>query len=157
MYSCYTGLRWVDVKRLEWQDLQGSTLITRIIQQKTGKPVVLTLHPIALAIIAEIKQLSLGSTAPKNKGFDLPTANGANKVLGEWIKRAGVNKRITWSCARLSFSILLKDKNVDDVTIAYLMGHTTTRQVQQTYKRHKPKDQSEAISHLPSFNIGNLL
>ncbi|OMP77086.1 site-specific integrase [[Flexibacter] sp. ATCC 35208] len=157
LFSCYTGLRWVDVKRLEWQDLQGGTLITRIIQQKTGKPVVLTLHPIALAILEEIKQLSLGKTTSTNKVFSLPTANGANKVLGEWIKRAGVNKYVTWSCARLSFSILLKDKNVDDVTIAYLMGHTTTRQVQQTYKRHKPKDQSEAISHLPSFNIAGFL
>ena len=42
--------------------------------------------------------------------------------------------------ARLSFSILLQDKNVDDATVAYLMGYTTTDQVRKTYKRHRPKD-----------------
>ncbi|SFE40516.1 Integrase [Chitinophaga sp. CF118] len=153
LFSCYTGLRWVDVKRLEWKDIQGAILITRIIQKKTGKPVTLTLHPISLAILEEMKRLSLGKYIANNKVFALPTANGANKVLDEWVNRAKIDKNITWSCARLSFSILLKDKNVDDVTIAYLMGHTTTRQVQQTYKRHKPKDQSEAISHLPYSDI----
>ena len=78
------------------------------------------------------------------------TANGANKVLGAWIKSAGIFKEITWSCARLSFSILLQDRNVDDATVAYLMGHTTTAQVRKTYKRHRPKDQSETIRQLPS-------
>jgi hypothetical protein len=63
---------------------------------------------------------------------------------------AGIAKHITWSCARLSFSILLKDKLVDDPTIAYLMGHTTTEQVQKIYKRHRPKDQTAAIDLLPS-------
>jgi integrase len=153
LFSCYTGLRWVDVKKLEWKDIQGGILITRIIQKKTGKPVTLTLHPIALAILEEIKRLSLGKFGASSKAFYLPTANGSNKVLDGWVKHAKILKRITWSCARLSFSILLKDKNVDDVTIAYLMGHTTTRQVQQTYKRHKPKDQSAAISHLPYSDI----
>jgi integrase len=45
---------------------------------------------------------------------------------------------------------LLQDKNVDDVTVAYLMGHTTTDQVRQTYKQHRPKNQTETISQLPT-------
>ncbi|RYF97821.1 MAG: hypothetical protein EOO07_39055 [Chitinophagaceae bacterium] len=82
--------------------------------------------------------------------FALPTANGANKVLSELMERAGISKHITWSCARLSFSILLQDQNVDDATVAYLMGHATTEQVRKTYKRHRPKNQAATISHLPS-------
>jgi integrase len=50
-FSCYTGLRWVDVKKLEWKDIKGSVLTTRIIQAKTGRPVTLTLHPIAQSIL----------------------------------------------------------------------------------------------------------
>src|SRR5260221_8858184 len=150
IFSCYTGLRWVDVKKMQWQDIQGNTLTTRIIQKKTGRPVILTLHPIAEAIIERRRKAFFGKFDPKRTVFDLPTANGANKVLGLWVKAAGILKHVTWSCARLSFSILLKDKNVDDATIAYLMGHATTRQVQITYKRHRPKDQLSAISNLPS-------
>jgi integrase len=146
LFSCYTGLRWVDVKGLRWKDITGGVLTTRIIQAKTGRPVTLTLHPIAAAILE-------GQKGKSGKGefiFSLPTADGANKVLSGWVKKSGIKKHITWSCARLSFSILLQDRNVDDATVAYLMGHTTTEQVRKTYKRHRPKNQQETIRQLPS-------
>ena len=149
IFCCYTGLRWVDVKALNWEDMKGNTLITRIIQKKTGRPVTLTLHPIAKSILEKRMQGIPEGTLAKKKVFHLPSANGANKVLGEWVKRAGITKFITWSCARLSYSILLQDKNVDKATVAYLLGHTTTKQVEVTYKRHRPKDQTSTINHLP--------
>ena len=162
LFCCYTGLRWVDVKKLEWKDIRGNVLTTRIIQAKTGQPVTLTLHPIAKATI-EKQKAKLEAVNIKNpEVFSLPTADGANKILDQWMKSAKIEKYITWSCARLSFSILLQDKNVDDATVAYLMGHTTTDQVRKTYKRHRPKDQSTTINQLPTpeqvpyfLNLGN--
>jgi len=148
IFCCYTGLRWVDVKKMEWKDVRDNVLTTRIIQKKTGEPVILTLHEIAQGII-DHQKVKVGVNAT-GKIFRLPTANGANKVLNQWMERAEINKHITWSCARLSFSILLQDKNVDDATVAYLLGHTTTEQVRKTYKRHRPKDQRHTISFLPS-------
>jgi hypothetical protein len=82
--------------------------------------------------------------------FSLPSQDGSNNALETWMDAAGIKKHITWSCVRLIFSILLQDKNVDDATVAYLMGHMTTEQVRKTYKRHRPKSQSSAISNLPS-------
>lgn len=150
IFCCYTGLRWVDVKKLTWGDIKDNVLVTRIIQAKTGQPVILTLHGIARQILD--LQKAKREAGPKQSAFVfmLPTANGANKVLNQWINGAGIDKYITWSCARLSFSILLQDKNVDDATVAYLMGHTTTDQVRKTYKRHRPKNQTETINHLPT-------
>lgn len=150
IFSCYTGLRWVDVKKMEWKDIKDGVLTTRIIQAKTGKPVTLTLHDIAKSILEKQRAKVEATNRELRFVFRLPTANGANKVLGQWVKAAGINKDITWSCARLSFSILLQDRNVDDATVAYLMGHTTTDQVRKTYKRHRPKNQKETISQLPS-------
>jgi hypothetical protein len=66
------------------------------------------------------------------------------------VNNAGIEKHVTWSCARLSFFILLQDQNVDDGTVAYLMGHTSTDQVRKTYKRHRPKNQAATINQLPS-------
>ncbi len=149
-FSCYTGLRWVDVKKLEWKDIRDGVLTTRIIQAKTGKPVTLTLHPIAQGILDKQKGKTEMEGKPSRFVFSLPTANGGNKALGIWIEKARIEKHITWSCARLSFSILLQDQNVDDATVAYLMGHATTEQVRKTYKRHRPKNQLASISHLPS-------
>lgn len=55
IFCCYTGLRWVDVKKLEWKDIRGNVLTTWIIQAKTGQPITLTLHPIAKDIIEKQK------------------------------------------------------------------------------------------------------
>lgn len=150
IFCCYTGLRWVDVKKLEWTDIRSNVLTTRIIQAKTGFPVTLTLHPIANEILGKQKSKGHILSSPNKSLFRLPTANGANEALEQWMKSAGIEKHITWSCARLSFSILLQDRNVDDATVAYLMGHRTTEQVRKTYKRHRPKDQAETINNLPT-------
>lgn len=150
IFCCYTGLRWVDIKKLHLTDIRGNVLTTRIIQAKTGFPVTLTLHPIAQSIL-EKQKMKGKSSGNRNKAlFQLPTSDGANKVLKQWMESAGIEKHITWSCARLSFSILLQDRNVDDATVAYLMGHRTTEQVRKTYKRHRPKDQAETINNLPT-------
>jgi len=34
--------------------------------------------------------------------------------------------------------------------VALLLGHTTTRYVNETYKRHRPKDQTATIAKLPA-------
>lgn len=149
IFSCYTGLRWVDVKKLEWKDIRDNILTTRIIQAKTGRPVTLTLHTIAKDILGKQRVKAEAGTTQNRFVFSLPSADGSNKILDQWVRASGIDKYITWSCARLSFSILLQDRNVDDATVAYLLGHTTTEQVSKTYKRHRPKDQAETISHLP--------
>jgi integrase len=150
IFSCYTGLRYVDVRSLCWNDSKGDDLITRIIQKKTGQPVVLSLHSVAKAILAK-RRKKLPAEAGERKVFSLPSNDGCNKVLQEWMKSARIEKQVTWSCARLSFSILLQDKNVDEATVAYLMGHTSTDQVRTTYKRHRPKDHASIISLLPTL------
>jgi len=152
IFCLYTALRWVDVKVLKWSDIKQNTLITRIIQKKTGRPVVLTLHPIALRILEQQRRKRSRYSSDSDYVFQLPTANGANKVLGEWVRKAGIEMHITWSCARLSFSILLQDERIDEATVAYLLGHTTTAQVRKAYKRHRPKPQTEAISVLPTLS-----
>jgi integrase len=149
IFCCYTALRWVDVKKLEWEDIKDGILTTRIIQVKTGQPVILTLHDIANSILRLQKAKSQINFNLHKRVFDLPSADGANKVLKKWMAAANIPKHITWSCARLSFSILLQDRNVDDATVAYLLGHTTTAQVRKTYKRHRPKNQIESINQLP--------
>lgn len=150
LFTCYTGLRWCDVDTLKWKQLQGHHLTTTIIQQKTGLPVVLFLHPMALAILNYIRPTGDISLYEEQRVFNLPHQDTCNKIIGIWIVKAGINKHITWSCGRTSFSILLQDRRVDDATVAYLMGHATTKQVSKAYKRHRPKDQSATISLLPS-------
>ena len=145
---CYTGLRWADVHQLKWTDIGNDTIKTRIIQAKTGLPVTITMHPIAKTILD--KRLARKSLKNNGNIFRLPTADGANKLLKAWVKSAKIKKLVTWSVARLSFSILLQDERVDTATVALLLGHSTTKYVNDTYKRHRPKDQTAIIAKLPS-------
>jgi integrase len=152
--SCYSGLRWADVKQLDWLDLGQDTIKTRLIQVKTGLPVTITMHQIAKTILDK-RRARLKERNSASKIFNLPTADGANKILKGWVNAAGIEKHITWSVARLSFSILLHDERVDTATVALLLGHSTTKYVNSTYKRHRPKDQTAIIAKLPSPD-GNL-
>lgn len=34
IFCCYTGLRWVNVKKMEWADIREGVLTTRMIQAK---------------------------------------------------------------------------------------------------------------------------
>lgn len=158
--SLYTGLRWCDIEAMEWKDLKENVLVTRLIQNKTGNPVEITLHPVAEKILKLQRQKMTEQLNYKTKlsgrVFRLPTHDGANKSLVKWVRRAKIDKYITWHSARLSFSILLQDKNVDLATVAALMGHTTTRYVSETYKRHRPKNQMEAITKLPDIELEKL-
>jgi integrase len=152
IFCLYTGLRWVDVSSMSWSDIKDQKLVTRIIQKKTGRPVVLTLHSTAQKILEHQREKAAIFGELEGLIFDLPTQDGANKVLRIWALNADLHKHITWSCARLSFSVLLQDNRVDNATVACLLGHTTTRQVEKTYKRHRPKDESVTISYLPIIN-----
>lgn len=151
IFSMYTGLRWCDIAALQDVDITDDIMIKRLVQTKTGVPMAVTLHPVALSIVHKIRRerTVLKHTSPYFF-FALPSRNAANGILKDWMKVAGINKKITWSCARLSFSILLQDKNVDDATVAYLMGHTTTNQVRAIYKRHRPKNEKDTLANLPN-------
>ena len=149
--SCYTAFRWVDVELLDWIDIKGLLENVNIEQKKTKVFHWLELHPTVRAIL-ERRKRKFGVQYPTGKIFNLPTHDGANKVLKKWVSDAGIKKHITWHCARLSFSILLQDANVDLATIACMLGQTSTKYVHSTYKRHRPKDHKEALQKLPSFS-----
>jgi site-specific recombinase XerD len=68
---------------------------------------------------------------PLENVFILPTANGANKTLKAWIKRAEINKRITWHNARHSFGTNLCYNDVDVLTASKLLGHTSMKHTQR--------------------------
>ena len=138
VFSLYTGLRWVDVKSLQWNDIVEGDLI--LLQKKTGVILEILLHKIALEIIGKRKA---------GRVFTLPTQDGANKVLKHWCEDAGLSKHITWHCARHSFSVLLQIKGTDIATVAGMLGHTSTKYVQQTYKRYIKEEAAKAILNLP--------
>ena len=142
IFSLYTGLRWADIKPLQWSSIRDETKTFSIFQKKTGVPLERPLHEFARKMIGERK---IGIV------FELPTQDGANKILRTWVKRAGIEKHISWHCARHSFSVLLQDEGTDTATVAGMLGHTSTQFVQKTYQRYKHINAMAAIQKLPEI------
>ena len=124
LYSCVTGLAWVDVKALTWDKIKLDSCMMEIVrakQQANNVTVSIPLNTTAIALLGEAGN-------PTSKVFTLPTANGANKTLKAWVKRAGIDKKITYHNLRHSYGTNLILNDVDVVTASKLLGHQSLSQ-----------------------------
>ncbi len=120
LFTCVTGLRWIDVKALTWKSINIDSRQMIITQSKTGETVATPLNITAITLLGT-------PGAAKDLAFALPTANGANKTLKAWVKRAGITKAITWHNGRHSFGTNLIFNDVDVLTASKLLGHTSMK------------------------------
>lgn len=94
-----------------------------------------------------------GSKKNKDLIFHLPSHNAALSVLSHWVKRAGIDKHITWHCARHSFAtLILKDGSIDLRTVSGLLGHSSLKYVEQ-YTRIIDDRKKKALNSLPEIKI----
>ncbi len=143
LFACYTGLRFCDVEALKWKNIKGSTMI--VSQLKTERQVSVNLNQVARQLLGE-------SNKAEENVFRLPSSTGTNKVIGYWVKRAGIDKHITFHCARHSFgtNLMMYDGNIS--TVASLLGHTSWKHTQK-YVRAVESLKEEAVNKLPSLNL----
>jgi integrase/recombinase XerD len=122
LFSTVTGLRWADVKALTWSCINGREMT--VTQTKTDDEVQINLNDTAIKLIGKRGK-------PADPVFELPTANGANKTVKAWVKRAGITKKITWHNARHSYGTNLIFHGTDVITVSTLMGHSTLKHTQR--------------------------
>jgi site-specific recombinase XerD len=142
IFALFTGLRYCDVKQLKHENIDYNNQTLTIIQEKTGVKLSLPLHPVAMELI-ETKNASI-------KVFNLPTNEGTNKALKSWIKKANIDKKITFHCARHSFATNHLIYKSDIVTISKLMGHTNLRYT-QIYTQIAEDMKRNTINNLPTI------
>ena len=139
MFSIYTGLRRSDILALRWENIhhdRGRKACLRFCIKKTGALVQLPLSLPAVRVLGE-QQL-------KGKVFPMLTESILTTHVSRWVRKAKINKHITFHCFRHTFAMQLLDKGVDIYTITALLGH---RQVSNTqnYAKITPKKVLEAI------------
>ncbi len=124
LFSCVTGLRWVDVKALKWSNINLEAGQITLKQSKTEKEIRNNLNRTAIKLLGKQK-------GPDQLVFILPTANGANKTLAAWVKRAKIKKEITWHNARHSFGTNIIFHGADLITASALLGHASVKHTQR--------------------------
>ena len=148
LFSCLTGLRYSDIKKLKWSEVQKQGEFTRIIftQKKTKGSEYLDISPQAAEII-ESEGEHKGNETVFNFGVEKPTVTA---ILKEWVKRAGISKEITFHCARHTFAVLMLDLGTDIYTVSKLLGHRNL-QTTQVYAKILDKNKQAAVMKIPKI------
>ncbi len=123
LFSCYTGIRFCDIKVLKWQNITSDNRV-KITQVKTKEPLDQLLIQKAMDL--------LGNPGDDNHlVFPLPTGNGTNKNLKLWGEKAGLGKKITYHCSRHSFATNVFDGTRDILTTSKALGHKSIKETQR--------------------------
>lgn len=116
LFSCFTGLRICDVRRLKFADMHDGVL--EVVMQKTKKPIVIPLTPNALRFLPpkKIGESLVFPSLPKQSGH-------LNRILKRWAKDALIRKRVTFHTARRTFATITMEYSANIYTVSQLLGH----------------------------------
>ena len=83
---------------------------------------------------------------PKSGGKVFPELTESILIthVERWIRKAKINKHITFHCFRHTFAMQLLDKGIDIYTISALLGHKQVSST-QSYAKISSKKMMEAI------------
>lgn len=153
IFCLYCGLRYCDVKDLTFENVDFANKRLNFEQSKTkghsaNSSVIIPLNEGILKLIGEPQQ-------PDNRTeliFHLPSYEMCLKALRRWVKRAGINKHISWHCARHSFAVNILNNGANIKTVASLLGHSGLKHTEK-YTRAVDSLKQEAINSLPELNL----
>jgi integrase len=127
LFSALTGLRFSDIQKLVWNEIEfdkESGYYIRFTQQKTKGVEVLPVTEQTIQLLGERQ----GAT---DKVFEGLTYSAySNKHLYQWIGAAGITKDITFHCFRHTFATLQLSKGTDIYTVSKMLGHRELKTTQ---------------------------
>lgn len=99
----------------------------------------------------------IGTPANKTDSiFNLPSYEACLKALKRWVKRAGIEKHISWHCARHSFAVNILNDGANIKTVSSLLGHSGLKHTEK-FTRAVDSLKQQAIEnltkHLPSIEL----
>lgn len=144
LFSCFTGLRFVDVMGLTWENIvtSGNGICVSYTAQKTGKKEMVPI-PIGNATMILPKRTSKETDFV----FDRWSNKGMNQSVEKWAKEAGIKKHVTFHTARHTYATLLLTQGADLYTVSKLLGHSEIKTT-QIYAEIIDKKKEEAASLL---------
>jgi site-specific recombinase XerD len=153
IFCLYCGLRFCDVKDLTFRNVDYSNRLLKFEQSKTkghsaSSGVVIPLNDGLLSLIGNTPEDGNLNTSV----FTLPSYESCCKSVKRWVKRAGINKHISWHCARHSFAVNILNNGANIKTVASLLGHSGLKHTEK-YTRAVDRLKEDAINSLPELKL----
>lgn len=121
LFSCYTSLRYQDVKDLKFRDLKK--------EQKDGKEEIFiridmhkTKDPVSIPLSQKAKIL-IGDGFANQRVFKVNSNQVTNRYLKEIAKKAKIKKRITFHCSRHTYATVSITLGTPIEVVSSVMGH----------------------------------
>lgn len=136
IFSCYTGLAYIDIFNLTKDQISigidgNQWIITS--RQKTGSSSNIPLLPIAQEIIDKYQNHPL--TSNSEKLLPVYTNQKVNEYLKTIADNCGINKKLTFHCARHTFATTVTlANNVPIESVSKMLGHKSIKTTQHYAK-----------------------
>lgn len=142
LFAALTGLRYCDIEKLVWSEIQHSEengYYIRFKQRKTKGAETLPINAEAFALLNKRKTDS-------SRVF--PTIKYSQcGYLKKWIADAGISRKITFHCFRHTFATLQMTFGTDIYTVSKLLGHKNL-QTTQIYAKIIDEKKREAVNKI---------
>jgi site-specific recombinase XerD len=137
LFACYTGLRYSDIYKLRFKDIEQNKLLN-LEQQKTKNRVSIPLSEKAKTLLPEIG-------LPNAKVFPVYSNQKTNQYLKDIMKRAQINKNISFHCARHTFATNTLELTGNIALVSSILGHTAIKTT-QLYAKATMKAKVQAVA-----------
>lgn len=128
LFSCFTGLSFVDIRALSPGHIQreNDRVWIRLSRRKTGTETTIRLLSVPGRILSEY-----GAEGHEGPFFRLPGNRTCNLSLQQVMSMAGIQRHITFHCARHTFATTVTlSQGMAIETISKLLGHKNIRTTQ---------------------------
>ena len=141
LFACLTGLRKSDIKQLTWENIQpygdGGMYVT-LRMQKTKELVNNPISDEALELIGGT------GTGRVFMGF---CDKFTQAPLKNWLKAAGITKKITFHCSRHTFGSLQVDAGTPLMAVQRMLGHKNAATT-QIYANMSDEAKRESVNRI---------
>lgn len=142
LFSCLTGLRISDILNLKWENLCTAPDLGHCIRLRTQKTQTEALLPISYEAYALCGEPGTG------KVFKELRRCMTGYPLKAWIKKAGIQKHITFHCFRHTYATLQIAAGTDIFTVSKMLTHknVATTQIYAELVSEKKRETVNKIS-----------
>lgn len=125
-FSLLTGMRYSDIAKLKWEEVQYNKqegYYIRFNQKKTGNPAT---QPISQETVEFLgpERMKHGKIFPNLKKWDF------DRLIPIWIRDASIEKHITFHCFRHTYATLQMAAGTDIFTVSKILGHKNIKTTQ---------------------------
>ncbi len=129
LFACYTGLRYTDVKGLKYRHIKK-----RFLKGDEIQFVDLQMHKtnlnVSIPIIKKALDLMPKKITTEQLVFRVLSNQKTNQYLKEVIKLAGIEKNITFHCARHTLATTGLEMGIPIEVVSKILGHTEIKMTQ---------------------------